>query len=192
MGEPAADEQLIRQIAEGDALALEQLYDKYERPIYSFVLRMVKDSMAAEEVVQELFMRVWKSAGRMKTDGSAGKVSTWLFAVSRNLSIDWLRKQGRRPLEAQEEEVWERTAEPVSTEHEVEQRLLGEQMREAIGELNEDQKQVVEMIYYMGYTQQEVASKHDIPLGTVKSRVRLALGQLRKRFDHRWKEGVRQ
>lgn len=192
MGEPASDELLIRLIAEQDASALEQLYDRYERPVYSFVMRMLKDSMASEEVVQELFVRVWKSAARLNTDNAKGKISTWIFAIARNLSIDWLRKQGRRPLEAAEEEAWNRLAEPMSTEQVVEDRMLGEQMKEAIGLLNEDQQQVVEWIYYMGYTQQEVAEKHQIPLGTVKSRVRLALGQLRKRFEQTWKEGVRQ
>ncbi|WP_419872232.1 RNA polymerase sigma factor [Candidatus Pristimantibacillus sp. PTI5] len=191
MGESASDELLIQKIAERDSAALEQLYDRYERQVYSFVFRIVKDTMAAEEVVQELFIRVWNSAGRLRTDESAGKISSWMFTIARNLSVDWLRKQGRKPLEAREEGALEREAAPQTTEQEVEQKLLGEQMKEALGELNEDQKQVVELIYFMGYTQQEVSQNHDIPLGTVKSRVRLALNQLRKKFESGMKEGVR-
>ncbi|MGO4546133.1 RNA polymerase sigma factor [Paenibacillus sp. 2TAB23] len=190
MGESASDERLIRLIAERDSAALEQLYDRYERQVYAFVFRIVRDAMAAEEVVQELFIRVWNSAGRLRTDEAAGKISSWIFTIARNLSIDWLRKHGRKPLETKEEGALEREAAPYSTEQEVEHKMLGEQMKEALGELNEDQKQVVELIYFMGYTQQEVSQRHDIPLGTVKSRVRLALTQLRKKFDSTWKEGA--
>lgn len=94
-------------------------------------------------------------------------------------------------MEAREEGALEREAAPQTIEQEVEHKLLGEQMKEALGELNEDQKQVVELIYFMGYTQQEVSQNHNIPLGTVKSRVRLALSQLRKKFESGMKEGAR-
>ncbi|KQO01472.1 RNA polymerase subunit sigma-24 [Paenibacillus sp. Leaf72] len=191
-GEPTSDEYLIQQIARQDASALEQLYDRYERPVYSFVYRMLKDAMASEEVVQELFVRIWNAASRVEAEEASGKISTWIFAIARNLAIDWIRKQERRPQQVQGEMILERTVDPLITEQVVEDRMLGEKMKEAIGQLNDDQKQVVEWIYYMGYTQQEVADKHQIPLGTVKSRVRLALRQLRKRFEHTWKEGVRQ
>jgi len=190
MPETVSDERLLQKIAMRDADALEQMYDRYERPIYAFALRIVKDSMAAEEVVQELFVRVWNAAGRILESGQKGRISTWLFAVTRNLAIDRLRKQGRQPLEAMESEAWERVCDPQSTEAAVEHKLLGEQLKEAIDELQADQKQVLEWIYYMGYTQQEVADKHHIPLGTVKSRVRLALKQLRSRFET-WKEEAR-
>ncbi len=188
----ATDELLMMMIAQQDADALEQLYDRYERPVYSFVYRIVKDSMAAEELVQELFIRIWHSAQRVRTDEAAGQLSSWIFTIARNLSIDWLRKQGRRPLEAREQAALERTASIHSTEREVEHKLLGEEMQMALSELNADQKQVMELIYFMGYTQQEVSLKEAIPLGTVKSRVRLALAQLRKRFEALGKEGVRQ
>ncbi|WP_139997041.1 RNA polymerase sigma factor [Paenibacillus paridis] len=190
MGEPATDELLIRKIANRDSAALEQLYDRYERQIYSFVYRIVKDAMAAEEVVQELFIRVWNSAERLDTGEAAGKISSWMFTIARNLSVDWIRKQGRKPLEASEDGVLERVAASKSTEQEVEHKMLGEQMQEALCELNEEQKQVVDLIYFKGYTQQEVSLNQDIPLGTVKSRVRLALKQLRKRFETTRKEGV--
>lgn len=190
MGEPATDELLIQKIANRDSAALEQLYDRYERQIYSFVYRIVKDAMAAEEVVQELFIRVWNSAERLDTGEAAGKISSWMFTIARNLSVDWIRKQGRKPLEASEDGVLERVAASKSTEQEVEHKMLGEQMQDALRELNEEQKQVVDLIYFKGYTQQEVSLNQDIPLGTVKSRVRLALKQLRKRFETKRKEGV--
>ncbi|WP_020615809.1 RNA polymerase sigma factor [Paenibacillus daejeonensis] len=189
MPESISDEVLIGLIAKRDSTALEQLYDRYERPVYAFVIRMVKDAMAAEEVVQELFVRIWNAAHGLDRD-KQGKISTWIFAIARNLAIDWLRKRGRRPIEAHEEDAWERAAESASTEQVVEERMLGEQMKAAIRDLKDEQKQVLELIYYKGYTQQEIASQHDIPLGTVKSRVRLALRQLRKRFEEAGREGA--
>ena len=190
MPESISDEMLIGLIAKRDSTALEQLYDRYERPVYAFVIRMVKDAMAAEEVVQELFVRIWNAAHGLDPDKGQGKISTWIFAIARNLAIDWLRKRGRRPIEAHEEEALERVTESISTEQVVEERMLGEQMKAAIRDLKDEQKQVLELIYYKGYTQQEIASQHDIPLGTVKSRVRLALRQLRKRFEEAGREGA--
>jgi RNA polymerase sigma factor (sigma-70 family) len=190
MQETLPDDILLQKIAIRDEDALEQLYDRYERPIYAFALRIVQDAMAAEEVVQELFVRVWNTASRIDADGRKGKISTWMFAVARNLAIDRLRKQGRQLVGSLESEVWERLSDSEeSTELTVEHKLLGQQLKEAIHELQSDQKQVLEWIYYMGYTQQEVAERHQIPLGTVKSRVRLALKALRGRFEM-WKEDV--
>lgn len=186
--ESKPDDILLQKIALRDPDALEQLYDRYERPIYAFALRMVKDAMVAEEIVQELFVRIWNSASRIETGGSKGKISTWMFAITRNLAIDRIRKQGRQPEDPVESEVWERMqSDETSTEFTVENKLLGQQLKKAIDDLQSDQKQVLEWIYYMGYTQQEVADTHQIPLGTVKSRVRLALKALRGRFDM-WKE----
>lgn len=144
--------------------------------------------MEAEEIVQELFVRIWNAASRIEIESNKGKISTWMFAITRNLAIDRLRKQGRQPEDPVEDEVWERLrSDEESTELTVEHNLLGQQLKKEIEGLQSDQKQVLEWIYYMGYTQQEVADQHKIPLGTVKSRVRLALKALRGRFEL-WKE----
>ncbi|OZQ98540.1 RNA polymerase subunit sigma-24 [Paenibacillus sp. VTT E-133291] len=188
--ESLSDEILLQKIANRDTDALEQLYDRYERPIYSFALRIVKDAMEAEEIVQELFVRIWNAASRIEIESNKGKISTWMFAITRNLAIDRLRKQGRQPEDSVEDVVWERLrSNEDSTELTVEHNLLGQQLKKEIEGLQSDQKQVLEWIYYMGYTQQEVADQHKIPLGTVKSRVRLALKALRGRFEL-WKEEV--
>ncbi|MFC5652945.1 RNA polymerase sigma factor [Paenibacillus solisilvae] len=137
MGESLSDESLLERIAMRDPEALEQMYDRYERPMFAFA------------------------------------------------------KQGRQPLEAMENEAWDRVCDSLSTEAVMEHKILGQQLKEAINELQTDQRQVLEWIYYMGYTQQEIADRQQIPLGTVKSRVRLALKHLRTWFDHMWKEGAR-
>jgi RNA polymerase sigma factor (sigma-70 family) len=172
------DIELIQRIVHKDATALEQLYDQYERPMYAFAYRMLKDSMMAEEAVQELFMRIWNSAD--KFDSYQGKLSTWMFTLIRNISIDLIRKKKSRmpePMAPVEQlDILADTSHNI--EAEVEMKWLSDQVKEALNDLNPDQKQVVEWIYYEGLTQQEVADTHSIPLGTVKSRVRLALKQL--------------
>jgi RNA polymerase sigma-70 factor (ECF subfamily) len=184
LNDTADDGQLMQLIRQKDPAALEMLYDRYEGMIYSFAYRIVKDSMAAEEVIQELFMRIWKNAEHY--DSSKGKLPTWMFAVTRNIAIDHLRKtNSRMPQQpTASEELQEIRDTGTMTEDMVELLMIGEQVREALLELSRDQQQVVDLIYYQGLTQQEVAIRVAIPLGTVKSRVRLAMKQLQKRLIH--------
>ncbi|ASS66270.1 MULTISPECIES: sigma-70 family RNA polymerase sigma factor [unclassified Paenibacillus] len=191
MSETAWEEQLLQRIAAKDSDALEQLYDRYERPVYAFVYRIVGDVMASEEIVQELFFKVWNHAESFDLNRRTGKVSTWMFTLARNLSIDWIRKRDRRPAASGSEEDWQGVKDPETTEQAAMDRLMAEHVKEALAELNEEQKRVLEWVYYGGYTQQEISELHHIPLGTVKSRVRLALRQLRKSLGEVWREGVR-
>lgn len=182
MNEKAEDLQLIQRIADRDAGALEHLYDTYERPVYAFAYRLLNDSMAAEEAVQELFMRIWNNAGRY--DSSHGKLSTWMFALTRNISIDMLRRRSARAaaIPVEDEHLNAVLDETSDTELTVERTLEGERVLAALQELGDEQQQVIDLIYYKGLTQQEVSDRYAIPLGTVKSRVRLALKQLHKRL----------
>lgn len=184
MNEVADDVQLMQQIRQKDPDALEMLYDRYEQMVYSFAYRIVKDSMAAEEVMQELFMRIWKNAEQY--DSAKGKLSTWMFTVTRNIALDQLRKKNTRPPQqsADSEELQQLRDTGAMTEDMVEMLVAGEQIREALLELSRDQQQVMDLIYYQGLTQQEVAYHVAVPLGTVKSRVRLAMKQLQKRLIH--------
>jgi len=178
------DKQLIQLIAQKDSNALEMLYDRYEQVIYSFAYQIVKDSMAAEEVMQELFLRVWNNAGQI--DFGKGKLLTWMFAVTRNLAIDHLRKRSSRlpQQSADSADMGQIQDHTTLTEDIVELQMAGEQIRDALQGLSRDQQQVMDMIYYQGYTQQEVANLAAIPLGTVKGRVRLAMKQLHKSLRH--------
>ncbi|SDT32236.1 RNA polymerase sigma-70 factor, ECF subfamily [Paenibacillaceae bacterium GAS479] len=190
MTEADWEEHLMLQIASRSSDALEKLYDRYERPLYSFIYRIVGDGMAAEEIIQELFLKIWNNAEAYTSNGRNGKVSSWIFTIARNRSIDWLRRRDSRPAAGGEIGL-DVISDPLTTELAVENRLMAEQMRQALSELNVEQKQVLEWVYYGGYTQQEIADHHDIPLGTVKSRIRLGLRQLRKRLGDSWREGVR-
>ncbi|MDF2959982.1 MAG: subfamily polymerase sigma-24 subunit [Paenibacillus sp.] len=183
MNGTVTDQELMKLIKDRNEEALKRLYDRYERPVYVFVNRMVRDVMMAEEVVQELFLRIWNAAERY--DGNQGKLTNWMFTLARNIAIDLLRKKRiRTPRHLVEPEQLQFVADERShTETEVESKWIGEQIKSALEGLNKDQKQVVEWIYYQGYTQQEVSDRHSIPLGTVKSRVRLALKQLQQRLS---------
>ncbi|MCU6790693.1 MULTISPECIES: RNA polymerase sigma factor [Paenibacillus] len=177
------DQELMKRISAKDEEALKQLYDHYEKPIYSFAYRMVRDAMMSEEIVQELFLRIWQTAERF--DGAQGKLTSWMFTLTRNITIDLLRKKrSRTPHSMAEPDQLQFVAdERMNTELNVEKKWVGEQVKAALDDLNEDQKKVVEWIYYQGYTHQEVSDMYAIPLGTVKSRVRLAMKQLQRRLS---------
>ncbi|OAB45742.1 RNA polymerase sigma factor [Paenibacillus antarcticus] len=184
MKEPIEDSQIMQRIRDRDQAALELLYDRYERVVYSFAYRIVNDAMAAEEVVQELFLRIWNHGERYEV--TQGKLTTWMFVITRNIAVDMLRRKSVRAKETPiETEVLQQfTDETSDTELEVQRRAESDEVKQALNVLNEEQKHVIEWIYFEGLTQQEVADRHDIPLGTVKSRVRLAMKQLKRRLTN--------
>lgn len=182
MNDIAEDRELMQRISQKDAEALECVYDRYERAVYSFAYRIVQDTMAAEEVVQELFLRVWNHAERY--DQSQGKLSTWMFTITRNIAVDMLRrKSSRAPVDPTKDETLRGIPDTkANTEEQVTLNWERQRIKEAMNELREDQKQVIESIYFQGLTQHEVSERYSIPLGTVKSRVRLAIRQLHKKL----------
>lgn len=182
---------LMRRIANKDPDALKLIYARYERPIYSFAYRIVKDAMLAEEVVQELFLRIWNSAERY--DADVGMLASWLFTITRNIAIDAMRLRQTRTSQqvAAAEQLNQAPDDDADTAVLATDNVVGEQVRDALKNLNEEQQQVVELIYYNGYTQQEVSAKCGIPLGTVKSRVRLAMKSLKSQLENIGKEGLR-
>lgn len=189
MSELLDDKELMRRIARKDTEALEEVYDRYERAVYAFAYRIVHDTMAAEEVVQELFMRVWNHAERY--DRGQGKLSTWMFTIARNIAVDMLRrKSSRAAADAVGDEVLQVLPDTATdVEQEVTMNWERERIREAMMELREEQQQVIESIYFQGLTQHEVSEKFSIPLGTVKSRVRLAIRQLHGKLAEAVKGG---
>jgi RNA polymerase sigma factor (sigma-70 family) len=175
--------ELMKLIASRNEEAFKKLYDRYERPVYAFACRMGRDTTMAEEIVRELFLRIWNKTERY--DGAQGKRTSWMFTLTRNIAVDLLRKKRRRTPQymAEPEQLNFVADERTVTEAEVEIQWVGGQIRAALQDLNKDQKQIMELIYYQGYTHQEVSDRHDIPLATVKSRVRSALKQLQLRLS---------
>lgn len=161
--------------------ALSELYDRYGRLIFSLAIRALGDETLAEEVTQDVFMQAWNKAGLYNP--SQGKVSTWLCSMARNRSIDILRRQGVRPEGHRaefEDGVVQPENDPEGLERSVELRLQKERVRSAMTILPGEQREVLELAYFQGMSQQEIATTLQQPLGTVKTRVRLAMQKLRQ------------
>ena len=170
-----ADPGLIRRILNGDEIALAALYDRYGRLVYSVSLRILRDTGAAEEVLQDIFHQLWRIAGSF--DLTRGSLSSWLMVMARNRSIDRLRRRGPmvggNPAEALPPAKFD-------LESEVAQQEMIGRIRSALEALPEPQRHAMELAYFEGLTQSEVAERTGDPLGTVKTRLRTALGSLRK------------
>jgi len=175
------DETLMRLIVEARAEALGELYDRYSRLVFSLALNSVGDPATAEEVTQDVFLRVWQRAGQYRADRA--KVSTWLTSITRHRAIDQLRRRGSRP--EQHSVAWAELSpgtEPSVNGPEQSAALAMEraQVRAAIAQLSEEQKQVLALAYFQGLTQSQIAETLDLPLGTVKTRIRLGMQKLRE------------
>lgn len=170
------DVELLRSIASGDAESLVALYDRYGRLAFGLAYRILGDAPAAEEVVQDAFMRVWRQAARF--DPSRGAVRSWLLSIVHNRSIDLLRgREGRRRSESGLEGIERTLAEP-DVWGEVALTLRRERVRHAVAALPAEQRSAIELAYFDGLTHSEIAERTGIPLGTIKSRLRLGLKKL--------------
>lgn len=179
-----SDAEVIALIADRDTRALEVLYDRYSRVVYSFALRIVADPQLAEEILQEVFFRVWQQgAGFQSTRGS---LITWLLSITHNLSIDEVRKRNRRPQRADSEDpelvLGSVADEGVSIEEEVWLSGVRSAITAALRQLPREQSDVIELAYFRGLTQREIAEALRQPLGTVKTRMRLGLQKLREQL----------
>ena len=178
----APDDLLVGALEERDARALEALYDRYGDYVYSICLRMVRDVQLAEDLTQEVFLRVWRRPDLF--DASRGRFLTWLLSVARNRSIDESRSRGRRfkhenpPSLAAEEML---ASAPSMADGEDPAVLSDERVviQKALHILPADQRLAIQLAYFGGYTQQEIAKGLNQPLGTIKTRIRLGLQKLR-------------
>lgn len=179
-----SDADLIGRAATGDARALEVLYERYSGVVFSFALRLVADRQLAEEVLQEVFFRAWQQGGAYSAQ--RGTFVTWLLSITHNLAIDEIRKRKRRPQKADSEEpetilaAVADTSAGADVEGEVWLGSLRTTVAEALKELPPAQRQVIELAYYQGLTQREIAETLGEPLGTIKTRMRLGLQKLRE------------
>lgn len=175
------DHALIRLIVNARPEALSALYDRYGRLVYSLALYCVGDPETAEEITQDVFLRVWQKAGTYRAEQA--KVSTWLTSIARNRSIDILRQRSARPDHNSTglEDL------PVGVEPNVEgpegaaeQSLAHARVRAALTALPHDQQAALRLAYFHGLSHSEIAVRLGQPLGTVKTRIRLAMQKLRE------------
>jgi RNA polymerase sigma-70 factor (ECF subfamily) len=174
------DVTLINLIARAHSDALSELYDRYSRLVFSLAVNLVGDRSSAEEITLDVFTRIWEKAETYRPEQA--KVSTWLSSITRYRSIDVLRRRGSRP--EQHSVGWADLA-PDSLpridgpEEATELALQQQRVRAAIAKLPPEQQQALALAYFRGYTQREIAQALDEPLGTVKTRIRLAMQKLR-------------
>ena len=174
-GDAADEMRLIARLRAGDQLAMSELYDRYGKVVYAVALRVLQDAAAAEDVLQDVFLQLWRNPNAF--DASRGSLAAWLAVIARHRSIDRLRK--RRPETDIEECVI--TSGP-DLQDETERALVVEKVRSALAEMNPDQRSALELAFFQGLTHSEIAEKTGEPLGTIKTRIRSGLRQLRARF----------
>jgi RNA polymerase sigma-70 factor (ECF subfamily) len=176
-----ADRAVLVRLADGELDALEDLYDRYKTMAYSIAYRITNDATLAEDVVQDAFLGAWRNAARyVETRGS---VKTWLLAIVHHRAIDAVRRRRPTtelpdlelppPVVLTEPDVWAEVAAGIDAEI----------VRRALGELSEVQREAIELAYFGGLTQQEIADRTATPLGTVKSRMRLGLLAMRRSLE---------
>lgn len=165
---------LLSSVAAGDQQALSDLYDAFSAALYGVVLRMVEKEEVAQEVLQDTFVKVWRNASGY--DASKGRPFTWLVNIARNTAIDALRSAGMRKAEAIQpidKHVYRLGSDTLTPD------LEAADVRAVVGRLRTEHRELIEMAYFQGYSQQDIADRTGLPLGTVKSRTRTALLDLR-------------
>ena len=167
----------------GDESALAALYDRYAGMLYAMLLRILKDTGAAEEVLQDLFLQLWRGAARF--DASRGSLAGWLLVIGRNRALSRLRGKDRREFVLDDTEGFSLEALPSqeNLENDAARSQLMQRLRAAMAGLPPEQREAVELAYFEGMTQTEIAARTGSPLGTVKSRVRAAMQTLKQLFD---------
>jgi RNA polymerase sigma-70 factor (ECF subfamily) len=174
------DEELISAICKGQEFAIEILYDRYHRYVYALAYRMLHDSQAAEDIVQDAFLSIWRKASSYKAQH--GSVHSWIQAIVHHRAIDKVRAAAHRELQwtplltdneqdslSEQPDVWEQTWQ--GEQHRI--------IRSVLDQIPAEQRMVIELAYFGGYTHAEISEQFHIPLGTVKGRMRLGLQKMK-------------
>jgi RNA polymerase sigma-70 factor, ECF subfamily len=169
--ETTTDGDLIARVGEGDAGAFEQLYRRYSRPVFALALRRLGDRGRAEDAVQETFASIWRSAKSYRSERGPG--APWLYAVARNAIVDRRRALGPTPAEPTDE-----PSSDAGPDERAESSWTAWRVHRALAELPEQERKLIELAYWGGLSQSEIADFVGIPLGTVKTRTRSALSRL--------------
>ena len=170
----ASDWSLLERVVRRDEVALSELYDRYSGLVYSEAKRILRDAGSAEEILQDLFYQVWQTANRFNP--ARGSLAGWLLVAARNRAISKLRRKTGKSEELNENGVDLR----MNVETSAAQNLLLEKVRAVMGSLPDGQRMAVECAYFEGMTHSEIAARTGDPLGTVKTRIRLAMETLKQ------------
>jgi RNA polymerase sigma factor (sigma-70 family) len=186
-----SDEALVLLAARSEQSALAELYDRYGRPAYGLALRILRDDTLAEDAVQEAFMSLWRTAPRFVPE--RGKASTWILTLVHRKAVDIVRREQVRRTDALVEDAGEHAH---AADEEAWLRLQRERVQNALRQLPDQQREAIELAYYGGFTQSELAERLGQPLGTIKSRMFAGLARLRELLEEpgmertRWAPGT--
>jgi len=169
------ENELVAGLRARDINSLEYLYDHYSGALYGVIFRVIKNENLAQEVLQDSFLKIWEKIDSY--DPSKGKLFTWMLNVTRNLAID--RTRSKEMSKARKTDDIDLSVNKVNKQEHFELQIESIGLKETLNRLSDDQRFVIEHLYLKGYTQSELAEEFNIPLGTVKTRTRLALIELR-------------
>ena len=175
-----SDEALVALAARSEQSALAELYDRFGRPAYGLALRILRDESLAEDAVQDAFLAVWRTAPRFLPE--RGKASTWILTLVHRRAVDLVRREQRRRADALDPETEPGDRSPP-VEEEAWLRLQRERVQSALRQLPDQQREAIELAYYGGFTQSELAERLGEPLGTIKSRMFTGLARLRELLE---------
>ena len=173
------DGDLVRRMAQGDRSAFDEFYAKTSGPVYQVIFAILGDRAEAEDVAQEAMVQMWRDAGRF--DASRGSLLGWAVSIARSRALDRAQSGGARKRLV---DKLSQTMRPESAEERIKDGPPPASLRKALEQLPPDQRQVIELAYFTGLTQTEMAERLGIPLGTVKTRVKLAMEKLRTVLPH--------
>jgi RNA polymerase sigma-70 factor, ECF subfamily len=177
--ERLADEELMPWIGRKDAEAFEVFYDRHGGAAYSLAYRILGERGAAEDCIQEAFISIWRSGG--KFDAARGSVRSWTLSIVRNRAIDVLRSKANKApkMTFDDDEILESRPAEELTEEEAMRHETATEVRGALSQLPDEQSKVIQLAYFGGFSQSEIAGMLNVPLGTVKGRMRLGLEKIR-------------
>lgn len=179
-----SDEAIVALVARSEELALAELYDRYCDAAHSLARRVVRDSSLADDVVQEAFLSVWRGAARFVPEKATA--ATWLMTLVHRRAVDLVRREQRRRADSLPDDLDERRADGAGSASDVVWlRLERERVQEALRRLPDAQRELLELAYYGGFTQVELAERLGRPLGTIKSQMYAGLSQLRELIEAR-------
>jgi len=181
-----SDEALVALVARGDEDALAELYDRVSRVAYGLALRVLRDERHAEDAVQEAFLQVWRSAATFRAERA--KASTWILTLVHRRAVDLVRREERRQADPLTDDSAAGEA-PEQTEEAAWLRFERERVQSALRQLPDVQREALELAYYGGFSQSELADRLGVPLGTIKSRMFAGLARLRELLDDATQEG---
>jgi RNA polymerase sigma-70 factor (ECF subfamily) len=173
------EEELVLALKNREKIAVEALYDMYSSSLYGVISRIIIDTATAEDVLQETFVKIWHSFGSYSTE--KGRLFTWMVNIARNLAIDKIRSKDYKNQNKNQELENNVTFIDEQRNTVYKPELMG--IKELVQTLKPDQKTILELVYFKGYTHVEAADELGIPLGTIKTRLRMAIQQLRKHFN---------